>query len=58
VFDSQKLEQYHQVFDLVISEDGSLCPVLMLFDFIADMKVEDISNIEGIDSLRKVLNQV
>ena len=49
-----ELKRYKEKFDLVISEDGSICPILHIFGLFGDHEVSvkpEVVNMEGFDEL-------
>ena len=50
-----KLQQYQETFDIVIADDGSLCPVLYLLEQLFDASRElQINEIDGSDALKLI----
>lgn len=57
--DPLMLESYMETFDLVISDDGSLCPVLSLLEEIAGEQTgRGYKNLEGSLELQKILGSL
>ena len=52
-----EMKRYKDKFDIVISDDGSICPVLHILSILGDHKLTERPNVGGLDGFQE-LNEI